>query len=314
MSLDIYHQISDIEEDENNKFEQSNIFDFEKTFECHKSSSLSLDEDNNYDDIYFNNNDKVSNLITEEKPEKKIENENNYTTVKTPENQNFIPNLINGQQIIKNKKKKNYKKEGNDLFLGKKLGRKKVKKNENDEKDEEQEKENDIGHDKFSEDNIMRKIKTNIIDYTINKLNDSLIDKNYQFLKIDKKISEDLKRDMNVNLLERTILDIFNKEQIRSKYKRINYDNKILIKNILEKNEEKKTIEILNKTYFDMIIEIREQNLDYFLNKIIKKEKNMKKKSNIEQYIHLLKDLLFRYKDWFKNKKGRNREKNIKNN
>ena len=50
--------------------------------------------------------------------------------------------------------------------------------------------------------------------------------------------------------------------------------------------------------------------MDNFLDKIVKKEKKMKKKSNIELYIKLLKDLIFRFKEWFEQKKPRNRNKN----
>ena len=37
-------------------------------------------------------------------------------------------------------------------------------------------------HDKYSEDNLMRKIKSNIMDYILNKLNCSLYNKSYKFI------------------------------------------------------------------------------------------------------------------------------------
>ena len=44
-------------------------------------------------------------------------------------------------------------------------------------------------HDKFSEDNIMKKIKTHLMDHIVNSLNESLKDKTYEFYKIDSQIA-----------------------------------------------------------------------------------------------------------------------------
>ena len=107
--------------------------------------------------------------------------------MRTPESPNQNIEIQNNEQNsdIKKKKTKNVKekKEGND-FLGKKVGRKKIETNDDNEIQNENE-----GHTKFSEDNMMRKIKTNAMEDTFDELNGSLNDKTYQFLKINKKVS-----------------------------------------------------------------------------------------------------------------------------
>ena len=288
-------------------FENGYDNDFKLTdFGYPKSPSISLDENDDCNYCLFDTKDDVNPF---EKPDKKVETENNKTTVRTPEvlGQNIeIKDKEKNNEIKKKKTCKNAKekKEGND-FLGKKAGRKRLDPNDNDEIQDESE-----GHNKFSEDNMMRKIKTNDMEYIFDKLNGSLTDKSFQFFKITKEVSEELKKEYNMDLMGKTLKEIIYNEPIRPKYKRNNYDNKFLIEKIFREDKEKKTIEILNKTYYDIIVEIRTQNLDNFLDKIVKKEKKMKKKSNIELYIKLLKDLIFRFKEWFEQKKPRNRNKN----
>ena len=295
-------------------FENGNDNELKFTdFAYPKTPSISLDENDDCNYNFFEpKGDDINDIYLMnpfEKPEKKVEIENNNTTVRTPEipGQNFeIKDIEKNNEIKKKKTCKNAKekKEGND-FLEKKTGRKRVDPNDNDEIQDESE-----GHNKFSEDNMMRKIKTNTMDYIYDKLNESLTDKSAQILKITKDVSEVLKIEYNMELMNKTLKEIIYNEPIRHKYKRNNYDNKYLIEKIFRENKEKKTIEILNKTYYDIIEEIRTQNLNGFLDKIVKKEKNMKRKSNIESYIRLLKDLLFRFKEWFEQKKPRNRNKN----
>ena len=287
-------------------FENGYDNDFKLTdFGYPKSPSISLDENDDRNYCLFDTKDDVNPF---EKPDKKVEIENNKTTVRTQVlGQNIeIKDNEKNNEIKKKKTCKNAKekKEGND-FLGKKAGRKRLDPNDNDEIQDESE-----GHNKFSEDNMMRKIKTNDMEYIFDKLNGSLTDKSFQFFKITKEVSEELKKEYNMDLMGKTLKEIIYNEPIRPKYKRNNYDNKFLIEKIFREDKEKKTIEILNKTYYDIIVEIRTQNLDNFLDKIVKKEKKMKKKSNIELYIKLLKDLIFRFKEWFEQKKPRNRNKN----
>jgi len=47
----------------------------------------------------------------------------------------------------------------------------------------------EIGHDKHSEDNKMRKLKTNLLEYILIELNESLMNKKYKIYRIDLSIS-----------------------------------------------------------------------------------------------------------------------------
>ena len=158
----------------------------------------------------------------------------------------------------------------------------------------------------------MRKIKTHLVDQMVILLNKSLNDKEKKFLKIDKSINENLKKDFNMQLMEKPIEDIFSETPISSKYKK-NVDifyNKKLIQKIFKENSEYNTINLLHKKFLEMLRFIRENNLKEFLDSIQKKES---KNPNNQEYINSIKGLFFRYEDWFGDKKGRNREKKANN-
>lgn len=195
------------------------------------------------------------------------------------------------------------------------LGRKKMNENINDincgGSNENKSDNNNDGnlHDKYREDNRMRKIKSNISEYIIDKLNSSLRNKKKSFRKLDSCLNEKLKKDFNIDLMERTIMDILLNFPLNNKYKKDIDSNKKLINKILEENREIQVINILNMKYIDIINEIRydEENLYFFLDKIKDKEKNMKQKFgiDIEKYVKSIKDLLIQYDSYFKSKIGR---------
>ena len=167
----------------------------------------------------------------------------------------------------------------------------------------------DSGHGKNHEDNKMRKIKTHLMDQIVIILNNSLNDKTTLFYKIDKKINENLKKDFNMQLMEKTIANIFSETPISSKYKK-NVDtlyNKKKIQKIFDENIEYNTINLLQKNFLEMLKFIRKNNLNEFLNSIRKKEN---KNPNVEEYLSSIKELFFNYENWFDLKKGRNRDKN----
>ena len=169
------------------------------------------------------------------------------------------------------------------------------------------------GHNKNSEDNMMRKIKTNLMEYILNLLNNSLKNKEYKFYRIDKNLMECLKRDFNLKLLNRTIEDIFYNEITSKKY-RTPIDahiNREVIDKILLEGGEKDTIKILKMTFKDIITEIRTNQLKYveFFKIIEIKENKNGENDNIKDYIDSLKNLFSKYEIWFENKKGRNRNK-----
>ena len=165
-------------------------------------------------------------------------------------------------------------------------------------------------HKKSDEDNIIRKIKTNLFNYITNNLNNNLKDKNYKFYPLDKKFHMNLKKDVNEELLETKIYQIYENE-LNYAYRIFGEKNKKLINKIFEEKNETKVIAILNMTLQEMLNYIRENDLNTFLGQIRNKEEKYNKKSdeNIEDYMKKVSGLLNKYEYWFKDKSGRNSEK-----
>ena len=167
-------------------------------------------------------------------------------------------------------------------------------------------------HDKFSEDNIIIKIKTYVFKYILHLLNESLEKSKYKFYPLNTQLNININRNYNIKLLDRTIYDLNNNEDLNKNYINGNDSNKILIKKIYEENVEKKTLKILKMKFQDVLNLIREKDLENFLEKIKEKEKKNKGKS-IDSYMELVNYLLKDYENWFKRKNGRNTNKKIKN-
>ena len=108
-----------------------------------------------------------------------------------------------------------------------------------------------------------------------------------------------------MELLNRTIYDIYNTEDLNKNYINGNDSNKILIKKIFDEKKEKKTIDILNMKFKDILDHIRKKDLDKFLNQIKSKEKKNKGKK-IDLLMDNVEHFLFDYENWFKIKKERN--------
>ena len=165
------------------------------------------------------------------------------------------------------------------------------------------------GHDKNDQDNIMRKIKTNIFDLSAKKLNESIGDNESKFYKIDKRVSENLKKSYNIKLMNSTIKDIYIRNKISRKFKKLEnkYANVELINKIYEEKTKVETIKILDKKLIEFIKEIRENELEKFLTIIENKEKRSNS-INIKDYMESLKNLFMGYEEWFNSKTGRERE------
>lgn len=170
-------------------------------------------------------------------------------------------------------------------------------------------------HNKFSEDNIMRKNKAAINRFILDLLNNSIKNKNYKktkFLPINTDMSQNLKIDLNLELLDRSIYDIFTKTELNNRHQKKGDWNKKLIEKICEEKTEQETIYILSLSYRDILEFIKNKKLNYILEKIRKKEEKSKNNKNfdLEKYMNKVKDLFINYEDWFKKRKGRKTEKN----
>ena len=271
---------------------------YEQFLPIFNEQKLSKEDDENYDKIYFkqeysqNQQENIQLEKTKEIDNKKTKPTTITTSVKKIKEEK--------KEFIMNKSIKDDVKTMLEEFIKKKRGRKNK----------------DMGdiingeniHSKNKEDNKMRKIRTHLIRYIVLLLNDSLKDKSYKFHKIDKLVLENLKIEYNLKLNQRTLLDIFSKEKICERYK--NYSNEYLIKKLLKEQIEKDTLNLLKLKFIEMINIIKKEYLDEFLDTIKQKE-NERKNSNIEEYMESLREIFLRYEDWFKNKKGRNREKKL---
>ena len=178
-------------------------------------------------------------------------------------------------------------------------------------------------HTKFSQDNLMRKIKSHLLDYIHERLNKSFKNQNLQFLKLFSDINENLKKDYNMELMAKTIRNLYENSPISNKYRKKKYlnsdNNKNIIQQIYEEtnfdNLENEVMDILDSTYLDLLIEFRNKNFNEFLEDIEKEEMAKgETKENIDSYKKDIGDLCMDYENWFKNKKGRKRNKNNKNN
>ena len=108
-----------------------------------------------------------------------------------------------------------------------------------------------------------------------------------------------------MELLNRTVYDLYNTEDLNKNYINGNDSNKILIKKIFDEKKEKKTIDILNMKFKDILDHIRKKDLDKFLNQIKSKEKKNKGKK-IDLLMDNVEHFLFDYENLFKIKKERN--------
>ena len=189
-----------------------------------------------------------------------------------------------------------------------------VKNTEDEKKNEKTEKKlgkkrNNSGHNKYSKDNTIQKIKTNIMEYKIiNRLNRSLKNKGCKFYRLHKALSENLKKSFNQKLLETTIRDLFYyiniSDKCRTSIKPLS--NRNLIDTIEAEQVETETLKILNMTYHDIINKVREEELDDFLNYIKSREKQ---NEDNDEYMKSLKELLNNFKKWFDDKEGRKSKK-----
>jgi hypothetical protein len=169
----------------------------------------------------------------------------------------------------------------------------------------------DAKHNKFKADNIIRKIKTKIFQYIFKLLNNSLKHTNRRFLPLNKKLHDNLKRDLNLKLLESKIYEIYENSELNNRQIKYGNPNKKLIHKIFEEKIETKAITILNMTLNEMLNYIRKNDYYNFLKEIRDKEEknNENSKEYINEYMSKVSYWLNGYKEWFLDKCGRDTTK-----
>lgn len=304
-------------------------FDYLKNYESEENGF------NNQDEKYVNRN------YEDNKPQKEIETffedgkikeyKTNFSNTKTKIATQFL------QKKTKRSKEDTEKTKNNINGLGD--GSAPKKSNQGRKKRDEKDKGN---HTKFSEDNIMRKIKSYFLNNTHSLLNESIKDKNLNLLKLDSFINKNLKKEYNLNLYNTKMKDLYLNSKISSKYRSqiISFadKNQKILKKIYEEQKETQTIKLLNLSYKDLfnvfrknIININEDlenkikdipllqcnkynDIYLFFDEIIRQEiRKGETLDNINIYINNMKNLCMNYESWFLNKKGRNRTSKLKN-
>ena len=143
-------------------------------------------------------------------------------------------------------------------FITSKRGRK----NKNIENDKEiiyKPSKNKVGHNKYCNDNVRRRIKALYNKYIITLLNNLMkkkfIKNKLHFVKMEIRVTKDIGIEYNRNLLNKTIKEIIT--NVSNKYQNAD-NNKICIKFIEDQNDNEEILNILNMTYRDLYI-------DYYL-------------------------------------------------
>ena len=278
----------------------------------------------------INNINNNNNIIIKE--EKDIINTKDNTTI-------FNQKGNDVQKKVLLKSKRNRSKKGRITNKKKKNEPGRIKKNSN----------RKGTHDKYSEDNMMRKIKNKVISSANNLLNDILKKegkgtvKNFKIYKIRGIYSQELHRKFNIWLILQKLKDIFSFE-ISKFYKneKDKYINKIIINNIIETDSKDyvNTKILLNMPLHEYIhkiflngdkelfekfgIEKKDENKYKFdkiigdINKIIKKKKRGEicdnNNNGNKDYREKIKNLAHNYEDYFfgKSRRVSNKVKNDK--
>ena len=184
-------------------------------------------------------------------------------------------------------------------------------------------------HDKYSYDNVTRKIKTKLFESILTVLNGSiekvqienpkkyskkiLYSKDF-FLKVDQEIIKDINVENNKKLLKTQLKDIFS-EKVSKKVERYGLDyNRKLVEKIYEEKIQEKTIAILEKTFLECLEHFRGTKFYKELEGLEKEYKNIiqgfRDCGETDDYIEIFEDLVKRFEDYYENKKSRVSKKN----
>ena len=180
-------------------------------------------------------------------------------------------------------------------------------------------------HDKFKEDNVIKKIKISFIGKTMNYINKEygIYLNKHKIKKIGKLIkriaptmSTRIKKENNLKWFDSKLKDIFS-DNISSKYSKYSGDfNKKQIEQIYKENEAKNVISILDKKVRDMYkIYSKDIKLDGFLTleDDLKSQRELMKKNDeeeIDNYLKKYQNIAQNLEQIFLDKKGRNYNKN----
>ena len=292
----------------------------------------SFNEDSNsylYDNINYNlvnNYDIFSSLNTVDL----IQNETQYTKrIYYTSNENQ-PLLLNNNKE-KDDNALNKPKEKIIIFKTELIKEKNILTQNKKAKIEEIKNNNESTHNKYADDNIMRKCKFIILSQIMNFINVKIKEKyNHigygtkikQLKKINKSQVTNIKVDYNIKFMNKQLKDIFS-ENISKRYTRfpLNKNEKLINELINEKDNEKKEYfnNLFSLTFSDCLNHFNGQKFVSILNdlelfkEIINDSKKLKKINvdiNDKEYIEELRNYIENYEDILRSKKSRKRKKN----
>ena len=186
-------------------------------------------------------------------------------------------------------------------------------------------------HNKFSEDNIIRKIKTNMFDVLLRFINASIKGNEIEIcekktkkiisikpflLKPDQEIIRNISIEFNLELLNSELKTIF-KQDVSKKVKNHGLDkNKKLIEEMYREKKQKKTIDILNMTLYQCFEQINPdkkkykelEGLEIEFKKVIENLEKIETQEYIDKFVYLVNT----YSDYFNERKPRQTKKNAK--
>ena len=266
-----------------------------------------LDENSDNDNlsiISFKIND-IQNII-EDKDEYLNNYTNEYLYINQVNKEEKIPEIKYLTEINKSNFKTTKSKNGTVFKITKEnkennLGRKKT---------------GNLGgkHNKFSIDNLIRKIKSKLLTAIISYLKEKIKENSLQnkigcistFVKTDQKYIQDTKISFNLKLTNTKLKDILS-DNISVKYKNLGIKyNKKLVKKIYRGKKHKKIVDILEATFCDCLEQVRGRK--YFENlKGLEEEfrKVVDEMKETEKYFEAFKDLLNKFEIHFKSRRAR---------
>ena len=220
----------------------------------------------------------------------------------------------NGIFIIDELRKEEEQRKNNEVvFMNKKRGRRKKSYEDNKQSNENR------THNKFSEDNLKRKIKTHYHNFIIAFLNmktKKILNKSYKFGKISSDITRNITVEYNLKLFEKKIKEIIVNMSDKYQDKR---KNKISLQILLKNGEDDEEInKYLNMNYKDMYLNyylksnketFKGENIDESFETHIKHLEELYGNQYAQKYIENSKNLI---NIFYKIKKrNRNKKKNI---
>lgn len=193
-----------------------------------------------------------------------------------------------GIQLSKRKRKRRTKKEVLKEKMNKKTEPKIIKKTGRRKKKGKDNLKDDAKHSKDAFDNIVKLINTFIIHSVRIWINKSFIDKNYNFINKNKKkikefikkispkiISNNTKKNIRLEILDKTLKEIFSSNPLSKKYKKFskNYNNN-LIEIIYQKDEQPLVKFILDLSFLECLNYFNGETTDEKMTNLIKKKYN----------------------------------------